>query len=99
MEDQTQKKSVKLPTKVTLTIRVLVGGYLLYTAYSLREAIQTSVGREHIFFLLFTVLFVLCGVFLVLHSGRELLRGRYVGGALDETEEAEEETADEGKEE
>ena len=80
MQEQEQNQTVekvKLPTKVTLTIRVLVGGYLLYTAYSLIDAFKTNTGKEQLFFGVFMLLFVVCGIFLVVHGVRGLINGKY----------------------
>lgn len=102
MQEQEQNQTVekvKLPTKVTLTIRVLVGGYLLYTAYSLIDAFKTNTGKEQLFFGVFMLLFVVCGIFLVVHGVRGLINGKYIGGAMDLEAEAGEDTADDGKEE
>lgn len=93
-----------LPTKFMLTARVLVGGYLLYTAYSLIEGVVGGEGRDKYFLGAFMVAFTIIGILLLLFSGRDLLSGRYVGGALDGGEiseeadkEAEEEPAAEEK--
>lgn len=87
-----------LPTKFMLTARVLVGGYLLYTAYSLIEGVVGGEGRDKYFLGAFMVAFTIIGILLLLFSGRDLLSGKYVGGALDGgeiAEEAEKEAAEE----
>lgn len=74
-----------LPTKVMLTIRVLVGAYLLYTAYSLIGGVVGGEGRDKYFFGAFIVFFTIAGIFLMIYAGRDLLRGKYIGGAMDDT--------------
>ncbi|NLL78254.1 MAG: hypothetical protein GX234_00265 [Clostridiales bacterium] len=81
MKNEDEKKY--LPTKVTLTIRALVGGYLLYTAYSLLDALGRNTGQQKLFFAVFIVLFVGTGGFLVIQGVRGLVSGKYVGGAMD----------------
>lgn len=98
-KEKDQKIQTKyLPTKFTLTVRVLVGAYLLYTAYSLIDGIMTGEGRDKYFFAIFMTAFTIIGVLLILFAGRDLLRGRYVDGAMDagESASAEENTAAEG---
>lgn len=84
-----------LPTKVVLTIRVLVGAYLLYTAYSLIGGVVNGEGRDKYFFAAFIVFFAAAGIILMILSGRDLMRGKYAGGAMDpgEAEEAAEAAA------
>ena len=86
-----------LPTKFMLTARVLVGGYLLQTSYSLIEGVVGGEGRDKYFLGAFMVAFTIIGILLILFAGRDLLSGKYVGGALDGGE-APEETAAESME-
>lgn len=88
-----KKPTGQLPTKLTLTIRLLVGAYLLYTAYGLFPGATSSTQEDHLFLAVFMVLFAVIGVLLLAISGRALLQGRYVDGALDAGEE--EKTQDE----
>lgn len=71
-----------LPTKISLTVRILVGVYLLYTAYSLTGAIGTHTGGELLFFIFFTAAFAVIGAALILLSGRALIKGKYAGGTF-----------------
>lgn len=75
-----------LPTKITLTIHTLIGVYLLYTAYSLVDALKTNTGKSLIFLAAFMLVFVVVGGMLIVHSVRGLMTGKYVGGALDPEE-------------
>jgi len=95
--NKNEKVSSKyLPTKFMLTARVLVGGYLLYTSYSLIEGVTAGEGRDKYFLGAFMVAFTIIGILLILFAGRDLLAGKYVGGALDAGEE-EGEDADGGE--
>lgn len=87
-----EKKKVptkQLSTKLTLTIRLLVGVYLLYTAYGLFPGATSATEENHLLLAVFMVLFAVIGVLLLIVSGRSLMQGRYVGGELDAGEEEE----------
>lgn len=72
-----------LPNKGSLILRIVVGAYLLYTAYSLVGGISEKQGKDQIFFGVFTVIFVLLGIVLLIFSIKPLIRGEYIGGAGD----------------
>ena len=72
-----------LATKMMLMIRILVGGYLIYTAYSLIGAIEKNTGKERIFFICFIIAFTAVGVWFIINSLYSMKIGKYVGGALD----------------
>lgn len=93
MKEREPKKKIEtrlLPTKFSLTIRILVGAYLIYVSYSLIEGVQTSAGREQLFLGFFLVAFAIIGVLLIAFSGKAMTEGRYVDGALDAGEESDE---------
>lgn len=85
-----EKKPGSLPSKFSLIVRVAVALYLLYTVYSLRGVTKEYSGGELVFFLIVMVLFTVIAVFLCITSGKALMTGKYVGGALDHTEGTEE---------
>lgn len=66
-------------TKLVLSIRVLVGAYVLYMAYG----IFTSSDPKPFFVTLAAIFFVLAGGFLVVWSLLQIARGQYVGGKAD----------------
>lgn len=72
-----------LPTKFMLTIRGLVGAYLLYVSYSLIEGVKTTQGNEKLFLGFFMVAFTIIGIGLILFALKSVTEGRYVDGALD----------------
>lgn len=88
-KDNEKKKipTKQLPTKLTLTIRLLVGAYLLYTAYGLFPGATSPTEENHLFLAVFMIVFAVIGVLLLVVPGRALLQGRYVGGELDAGEE------------
>lgn len=94
-KEKDQKVQTKyLPTRFTLTVRILVGAYLLYTSYSLIDGVINGEGRDKYFFGIFMIAFTIIGILLILFAGRDLLRGKYVDGAMDAGEETEEKAAE-----
>lgn len=87
-EEDRKIQTKYLPTKFTLTVRILVGAYLLYTSYSLIDGVMTGEGRDKYFFAIFMIAFTIIGILLIIFAGRDLLRGRYVDGAMDAGESA-----------
>ena len=80
----------KTPAKhdqLSLTLRIAAGGYLLYSAWKLREAIA-----EKPVFLVFIVLFVIAGAFIAGHAAWRLIKGQYDKPGEDESEESEAES-------
>lgn len=77
-------KSQFRQTKFGLTMRMLVGAYLVYTSFSLFGNLENHAGGEKAFFIVAAVVFAVTGMFLVLHSGILCYKGAYVGGKLDE---------------
>lgn len=86
-------KKKNLVPKSSLVIRVVAGMYLIYLAYELfmgmnanvegSAPLAVSVGAA--------VVFGICGLIMVIFSGRDFLKGNYKGGIMDvgETTEAE----------
>ena len=68
MEDQTPGR------QLTLILRLLCGGYLLYLAYGLRDALTQSPV-----YLAGAAAFAVIGVLLIWHAVRKLARGEYAG--------------------
>lgn len=61
-------------TQSNLFFRILAGGYLLYTAWDLREAIA-----ENPLFIVAIVCFAIIGTVLIGHSGWKLYKKDYEG--------------------
>lgn len=78
----------------SLVVRIIVGGYLLYLAYTLIPAIQVAVDmKEKIFWIAMIALFSIAGLLIVAFSAKALLKGEY-----EKAEENEEENSDENTE-
>lgn len=92
MDDKEIKKiaTEKLPTTLTLLIRVLVGGYLLYTDYQLIGSFSKPdiTPQEKVFFGVAMLVFFVVGVILIGLSAKYYKEGRYQGGAMDAGEES-----------
>ncbi len=70
MDDDNNKR--RIPQKSVVTIRFLVGIYLLYIDYSLIEGVKSREGWERILIIAFMVLFLAAGGFLTIYSGKLL---------------------------
>ena len=62
------------PSQISLILRLLGGGYLLYLAWSL---LSTAGGNT--VYILMAVFFALVGVVLLLHTLLKISRGEYTG--------------------
>lgn len=62
------------PSRISLILRLLGGGYLLYLAWSL---LSTAGGNT--VYILMAVFFALLGAVLVLHTLLKISRGEYTG--------------------
>ncbi|MDR1549197.1 MAG: hypothetical protein LBT06_11510 [Hungatella sp.] len=71
----------KIPKKVPvvkLGFRMLAGGYLIWTAYSLLHGMKKSTGYLKIVFILSAVVFAVTGILLVSVSAKKYLKGDYM---------------------
>lgn len=95
----------KLPTKLLLGCRAIVGGYLAYTVYGLMESyMNPEITEDKTYLIVFSVIFSIAAFILLYMSARDFMIGRYMGGSLDlgerpEGEETEEEVVEEAEEE
>lgn len=78
------KKKSLLP-KSTLVIRLIVGGYLVYLAYELILGLKekTPDGAPVGLSVGAAVVFAICGLLLVIFSGKDFLKGNFQGGTMD----------------
>lgn len=76
-------ETTKLPTKTGLMIRLMVVAYIIYIIYSLRDVGTRYSGAQLTFYIAVLAVFAVFAVGLTIFSVRDLIRGRYVGGALD----------------
>lgn len=82
MENENKQERV-LPTKMALSIRILVAAYVLYLAYGLFEGLGKHEGTERIIFLIAAVIFTLFSCIILIFTGKAYVTGAYVGGKLD----------------
>lgn len=87
---QKEQGTNKLPSKLSLIIRVMVSGYLIYTVISLGDVWNRYSGGELILYLSVMVIFGLVGLILGTSSLIDLVRGKYYSGALDSIEKSDE---------
>ncbi|MDO4187814.1 MAG: hypothetical protein Q4D29_02380 [Lachnospiraceae bacterium] len=82
--DRTPAYSDKLPTQLLLTCRTLVGGYLYYITYGIRDGIVNPESQKmQIALIVAAIVFLIFGFIFMYASLRNLVIGRYVGGKLD----------------
>ena len=85
------KEKKKPPVlKSTLIIRLVAGMYLLYLSYELYTGMEAEGGAPAAVSIGCMILFVLCGLTMVIFSGRDFLKGNYEGAAVKQSEEKEE---------
>lgn len=84
MNDNREKNKKYLPNQSMLAIKAVLGGYLVYLAYDVMSTEILTGPRVGI--ALFCVLFVIAGIFLVITTIRSFIKGEYIGGKADFTE-------------
>jgi len=89
MNSNKDNKKSYLPNQSMLAIRAVLGGYLVYLAYDVMSTEILTGPRIGI--TLFCILFVIAGVMLLFSTIRSFIRGEYVGGKADFTEDEYEE--------
>lgn len=72
------------PTKMRLSLGIVVGVYLLYLAYGLFGNLGNYEGTEKLFFAAFTCIFAIAGGILVFFAGKKLAKGEYDKGDMPE---------------
>ncbi len=79
-------RKTKFPTQAMLTIRVVVGGYVLYLAYTLiRDRATSTMPKWALITSL--IIFIVGGIGVIAHSVYLYIKGMYVGGKADVEEE------------
>lgn len=78
-ETEEPEKKTNYPTQAVLTIRAIVGGYVLYLAYQ----IITSDSKVTVPMWLAVGLFIVAGSGLVIMSVKHFICGEYEGGKKD----------------
>lgn len=81
---ETNENKKKLPSKMRLTLGVVVGAYLLYLAYGLFENLGSHAGGEKLLFGAFACVFAIAGAVLTAYAARALMKGEYDKGEAEE---------------
>ena len=89
-----EKKKKPLLPKSTLIIRLICGGYLLYLAYELLTGLNQAESAPLPITLGASVVFIVCGLVLIILNGRDFLKGNFQGGIMDKPEKEEEEKSE-----
>jgi len=82
-QNNEEGSSASLPTKVALTLRIIVALYVLYMAYGLKDSFVLPIEAKNIPVIIAAVIFVFASLLIIYLSGRDLISGRFQGGALD----------------
>lgn len=77
MSDTEKQDKRNGDTKVGLTLRVLVAGYVLYLAYGLIQGFGETSGNDRIFIAAAIVIFVVAGGAILILSAKKLIRKEY----------------------
>ncbi len=80
MEEKNDNNNKNYPSQTVLTIRAIVGGYVIYLAYQ----IITSKSETTPLMWAAIVLFIVAGSALVIMSVKHFICGEYEGGKKDE---------------
>lgn len=70
-QDNTSPKKQQPTSQLNLLLRCLIGAYLIYLAFSVRD------NFDQILFIVFAVIFAVAGVALIVTSVRRIFRGDY----------------------
>ena len=93
-EVDNEEKPKIYPTQLSLTIRVIVGGYVLYNMYGILKTFS-----EHDLWLnILAVVLSVVGLVLIVLSLKNLVKGEYEGGKADTRTEEHEDGSDESEE-
>lgn len=76
-------KKKRLIPKSTLIIRLIAGMYLIYLAYELFMGLNAADGAPVGVSVAAAVFFLVCGLILIIFSGKDFLKGNYESGIMD----------------
>lgn len=76
-KDKKTSKNVYHNTKAMLMIRVVIGGFILYLAYSILGSLNDSVGNDRYVMIAFSGLFIVAGLFIVGSSLLAIYKKQY----------------------
>lgn len=86
MEETTEENDPKSKfghTKMSLSIRVVIGAYLVYTAYGLIQSSFKYEGKQFAAYFIAGIFFGLFGLVCTIHAIVTYQKGAYVGGKMD----------------
>ena len=92
MEQNQKKQPAFLPRKGSLNLRLIGGGYLLYLCYQLGKGLSETKQNQKLIMMAAIVVFAVVGVIIFVTSLKALKEGRFVGGAMDHSEDMAENT-------
>lgn len=81
--DKKAKDQRRFPSKSSLILRAIAGGYMIYLAYMIFSDLKGSGEENSIVFVFFAVFFVLSGFFLAIISLLAIKQGKYQNGSMD----------------
>jgi len=73
----------KLSPKMSHIIKIVLGLYLFYLVYELRENFYLPIQKENLLFVIASIVFSVVAVIIIFFSAKNLIIGKYKGGALD----------------
>lgn len=77
------KETNNLPPQLSLIIRLFASVYLIYLALSFGDVGNRYEGAELIFYIIVIGVFAIVGLTIGILSARDLIKGQYIGGKLD----------------
>lgn len=80
-----EKKKKVFTTQTSLSIRIIVGAYILYNMYQ----IYTSDSEKSVFIIVMMILLSVVSLALIVFSVKNFIMGEYVGGKADKSQEEE----------
>lgn len=86
-EQEKKENKMPLPTQAALFFRGFAGFYLLYLVYQMFA--ESPEEEPSVIIIIFSILFTIVGIFLLFVTVRGFLRGEYVGGKADISNEME----------
>lgn len=93
MSEKNEKGQRTLPTQIMLTLRGFIGFYLLYLAVGLIR--DESRVAPRMLIIVCAVIFAAAGIFMLVWIMRSFIRGEYVGGKADISDETEDKETEE----
>lgn len=89
-----QKDTLKKTTALTLWLRIMVGAFVIYLAYSIGIDLKNTSGKDTIVLGIAVIAFVLAGGVICLHSLYRLIRKDYYDPMCEDSTDASEQTMD-----